>query len=67
MMIVLIPNSNYAHSMEDYRPISHCNIVYKVVPKILAGCIVSILEDIIDHVQTTFINGRNIIDNIHLA
>lgn len=66
-MIVLIPNSNHAQRVKDYRSISYCNIVYKVIAKVLAGCIAPVLKDIIDSIYTAFLNGHNITDNIHRA
>lgn len=51
----------------DYRPISCCNVFYKIISKILASRLRLIIGDIVDPAQTAFIKDRSIVDNIHLA
>ena len=36
-VIVLIPKGNGPQSLKDYRPISLCNIIYKVISKCLVN------------------------------
>ena len=36
-IIALVPKSTNVTSTNDFRPISCCNVVYKVISKILAG------------------------------
>lgn len=66
-VIALIPKSSHASSVEDYRPISCCNVIYKVISKILAARLAPVLNSIVDHAQSAFIEGRNLSDNIHLV
>jgi hypothetical protein len=44
-----------------------CNVIYKVISKILAGRLCRALLDIIGPAQNAFLGGRNMIDNINLA
>jgi hypothetical protein len=47
-IIALVPKSTNVASANDFRPISCCNVVYKVISKILAGRLSYAFQDIID-------------------
>ncbi|KAL0295278.1 UNVERIFIED_CONTAM: hypothetical protein Sangu_2511200 [Sesamum angustifolium] len=66
-IIALVPKSEHSLSVANYRPISCCNVIYKVITKIIADCLSPALEQLIDSSQAAFVGGRNIIDNIFLA
>ncbi|XP_022858589.1 uncharacterized protein LOC111379447 [Olea europaea var. sylvestris] len=66
-VIALMPKSSHAPSIGDYRPISCCNAIYKVIIKILASRLRLILGNIVDHAQATFVEGRIMMENIHLT
>jgi hypothetical protein len=61
--IVLIPMVPYPENLKDYRPISLCNVMYKVVSKCLVNRLRPILDGIISESQSAFIPGRMITDN----
>jgi len=65
--VVLIPKSTHSSSVHDFRPISCCNVTYKVISKILANRLAPLLSSLVDQAQSAFIQGRNMVDNIHLA
>jgi hypothetical protein len=46
-IIALVPKSTNTSSTTDYRPISCCNVTYKVIFKILTGGLAHVLNDII--------------------
>ena len=50
--------------MNDYRPISCCNTVYKCISKIIAARINQCIPEIISPSQSAFVKGRSIADNI---
>ncbi|XP_022867239.1 uncharacterized protein LOC111386969 [Olea europaea var. sylvestris] len=66
-VIALVQNSSHNPSFGDYRPISCCNVICKVITKTLASRLRPILGDIVDQAQTAFIECRSMTENIHLA
>lgn len=65
--IALIPKKLVPQVPTDYRPISLCNVVYKIIAKSLANRLKPHLPDYIDPAQQAFIEGRRISDNIIIA
>jgi hypothetical protein len=65
--IALIPKLSSSHTANQFRPISLCNIVYKIISKILANRLKVYLHRIISPLQSTFVPNRNIQDNTILA
>jgi mannosylglycoprotein endo-beta-mannosidase len=67
-IIALIPKSANASSTSDFRSISCCNVIYKVInAKILAVRLSHALATIISPMQNAFLGGRLMADNIHLV
>jgi hypothetical protein len=65
--IILIPKISHPESLQDFRPISLCNVAYRAFSKVLANRLKLVLHDIISPNQAAFISGRQITDNILAA
>ena len=65
--LALRPKEKRASSFARFRPISLCNIGYKIITKVMANRLKGILPKLIPEKQGGFIKGRNISDNIILV
>lgn len=62
-LIVLIPKTSNPSSVNHYRPISLCDVVYKVISKLLVSKLRPLLDKIISPAQSAFIPNRWIVEN----
>jgi hypothetical protein len=65
--ITLIPKTNTLELVSQFRPISLCNVTYKIISKLMVNRLKPFMDILITPFQNAFIQGRQITDNIILA
>lgn len=60
--ITLIPKVSKPLYFEEFRPISLCNFIYKLISKIIAECLKPFLAKVITQEKFSFLHHRQILD-----
>lgn len=61
--IVMIPKKPNSATVGDFRPISIINLIPKLITKVLANRLRSVLPDLVSAQQTAFTRDRHITEN----
>lgn len=64
---MLIPEISSPKRITEFRPISLCNVVYKIGFKALPNRIKPVLDSVISQIQSVFVPGRLITNNVLVA
>ena len=63
----LIPKEHGVDSPGKFQPISLCNIVLKIITKVMANHLKPMLPELVSSEQSGFVEGRQILDGIILT
>ena len=62
--LALIPKSEGADALGKFRPIALCNVIYKIISKVIENRLKPLFPGIISPEQSGFVEGRQILDGI---
>jgi hypothetical protein len=65
--LTLIPKEERVTNPKQFRPIALCNVIYKIITKVIANRLKPILPFIISKEQAGYVEGRQIMDSVILA
>nr|GEV90309.1 RNA-directed DNA polymerase, eukaryota [Tanacetum cinerariifolium] len=60
--ITLIPKTQDAKLVKDFRPISLIGSIYKIITEIMANRIILVMSDLVNDAQSAFVANRQILD-----
>ena len=63
----LIPKEMGVDRPDKFRPIALCNVVYKIISKVIANCLKPLLPTLICPEQSGFVEGFQILDGVILV
>jgi hypothetical protein len=65
--LTLIPKEERVTNLKNFRPITLCNMIYKIISKVLALRLNPILPFVISKDQLGYVEGRQIMDSVILV
>ena len=66
-LLTLIPKKEGVDNLDSFHPIALCNVVYKIITKLIANRLKICLPVVISEEQGGFVAGKKILDGIVIA
>ncbi|XP_074314153.1 uncharacterized protein LOC141649358 [Silene latifolia] len=66
-LVTLIPKKQTPQTIKDFRPISCCSTIYKIISKILTNGLKLIMPSLVGPEQAAFVSGRRLFENVILT
>lgn len=67
MLTSLIPKKDCLEIVSQFLPIAFCNVLMKVVTKIIANRLKPLMNKLVGETKSSFILGKQAVDNIFIA
>jgi hypothetical protein len=65
--LTLIPKEERVTNLKNFRPIAFCNVIYKIISKVIAIRLKPIIPFIISKEKSCYVEGRKIMDSVILV
>ena len=65
--IALVSKVEESNTPDKYRPIALCNVIYKLISKVVANRLKTLLPLLISSEQTGYVEGHQILDGVLLS
>lgn len=62
--IILLPKTKDSSRIQQYRPICLLNVSFKILTKVATNRLSGVADHVVRPTQTTFMQGRNIVDGV---
>lgn len=66
-VLVLVPKVDVPSKPSEFRPLAYCNVIYKLILKLLCSRLHIALEGFVHESQCAFVKGQSILHNVLIS